>query len=320
MAIAFAGTAPFGAAILKALIDGPSDGRAGLEVALVISQPDKPAGRGKRLQSPPVAQLANERSLRLVQPEKLHSPEMLDLYDELGIDVFIVTAFGQMVREPLLSNYLMLNVHGSILPAYRGAAPVERAIMDGKNETGVAIMQMEAGLDTGPVARELSVPIHIDDDAGTIFSKLEEAGGNALFDVLEAQKNQDLTFTPQTDDGASYAHKIVAADRHLNPNRTSREFHDQVRALSPHIGAWFFIDEQRIGVWKTALLEGESEAHGVFNQPGKVWHDKKRLIVGTKDGAVKLLEVQPPGKKRMDVDQWLHGLRDELKLAIVPEV
>ena len=184
MAIAFAGTAPFGAAMLRALLDGPDDGRPGLDVALVISQPDRPAGRGKQLQSPPVAQLAKERGVRLVQPERMHEPELLELYRELGITTFVVAAFGQMVREPLLSDFLMLNVHGSILPEYRGAAPIERSIMDGRIETGVAIMRMEAGLDTGPVAFEARVPIALDDDAGSIFGKLEAAGAWILFDAL----------------------------------------------------------------------------------------------------------------------------------------
>ncbi|MBC7462590.1 MAG: methionyl-tRNA formyltransferase, partial [Thermoleophilia bacterium] len=215
MAIAFAGTAPFGAAILRGLLDGPADGRAGREVSLVLTQPDRPAGRGKRLTSPPVAELARERGLLLMQPDKLHSDELRALYAELGITTFVVAAFGQMVREPLLSDFLMINVHGSLLPEYRGAAPVERVIMDGRDETGVDIMQMEAGLDTGGVAVEARVPIHLDDDAGSVFAKLGVAGVLALFDALDAADVGTLTFTPQPAAGATYAHKITALDRML---------------------------------------------------------------------------------------------------------
>lgn len=320
MVVAFAGTAPFGAAMLRALLDGPGDGRAGLDVALVVSQPDRPAGRGKKLQSPPVAQLAKERGVRLVQPERMHEPELLDLYRELGISTFVVAAFGQMVREPLLSDYLMLNVHGSILPEYRGAAPIERSIMDGRDETGVDIMRMEAGLDTGPVAFEARVPITLDDDAGSVFAKLEAAGGRILFDALEAADAGTIEFTEQPEDGATYAHKITAVDRALDPARPTREIHDRIRALSPHVGAWLNVDGDRLGIWRTTMLDAPADAHGVFAKPGAIWHDSARLVIGTSDGAIDVLELQPPGKRRMASGDWLRGLRGTLERAEAPQV
>ncbi|MCB0880106.1 MAG: methionyl-tRNA formyltransferase [Thermoleophilia bacterium] len=317
MPIAFAGTAPFGAAMLRALLDGPGDGRpARDDLVLVVSQPDRPAGRGKKLQSPPVAQLAKDRDVRLVQPERMHDPELLELYRELGITTFVVAAFGQMVREPLLSDFLMLNVHGSILPEYRGAAPIERSIMDGRDETGVDIMQMEAGLDTGPIAERARVPIAIDDDAGSVFAKLEAAGARILYDALERADSGTLTFEPQPEDGATYAHKITAPDRMLDPSRTTRELHDQVRALSPHIGAWLTVDGQRLGLWRTEIVDGETEVSG---RPGAVWHDNQRLLIGTADGALDVLELQPPGKRRMPAGDWLRGLRTPLEQATAPE-
>jgi methionyl-tRNA formyltransferase len=318
MAIAFAGTAPFGAAMLRALLDGPGDGRTGLDVVLVVSQPDRPAGRGKKLQSPPVAQLAKERGLRLVQPDKMHDPELLELYQELGIDTFVVAAFGQMVREPLLSDFLMLNVHGSILPEYRGAAPVERAIMDGRSETGVDVMRMEAGLDTGPFAQRARVPISQDDDAGSVFAKLEAAGGRILFDALEAHAAGTLTFEPQPEEGASYAHKITAPDRMLDPALPAQQLHDRVRALSPHVGAWLLVDEQRLGLWRTAVIDTPSDAHEAWGRPGAIWHDEQRMVLGTADGAVEVLELQPPGKRRMAAGDWLRGLRAPLQQATNP--
>jgi methionyl-tRNA formyltransferase len=318
MPIAFAGTAPFGAAMLRALLDGPGDGRPGRsDLALVVSQPDRPKGRGKQLASPPVAELAKERGIRLVQPERTHDPELLDLYRELGIATWVVAAFGQLIREPLLSDHLMLNVHGSILPEYRGAAPIERAIMDGRTETGVDIMRMEAGLDTGPIAQRARVPIAIDDDAGAVFAKLEAAGARILYDALERADAGTLTFEPQPDDGATYAHKITAADRILDPAREARDLHDQVRALSPHVGAWLHVDGERLGIWRTVVTDTDVPVAG---RPGAVWHDQQRLLIGTADSALDVLELQPPGKRRMAAGDWLRGLRTPLERASAPEL
>jgi methionyl-tRNA formyltransferase len=317
MPIAFAGTAPFGAAMLRALLDGPGDGRPGRDdLVLAISQPDRPKGRGKQLASPPVAELANERGLRLVQPERTHDDELLALYAELGIDTIVVAAFGQMIREPLLTDFLMLNVHGSLLPEYRGAAPIERAIMDGRTETGVGIMRMEAGLDTGPVALEASVPISIDEDAGEVFAELEAVGGRILFDALERHDAGTLEFVPQPETGETYAHKITAADRMVDPTRRTRELHDQVRALSPHIGAWLNVDGERLGLWSTRMV---GASHPVSARPGAIWHDQQQLVIGTSDGALDVLELQPPGKRRMAAGDWLRGLRVPLQQATAPE-
>jgi methionyl-tRNA formyltransferase len=317
MPLAFAGTAPFGAAMLRALLDGPGDGRTGRDVALVVSQPDRPAGRGKQLASPPVAALAKERGVRLVQPERMHEDELLQLYRELGIETFVVAAFGQMVREPLLRDFLLLNVHGSLLPEYRGAAPIERAIMDGRTETGVGIMRMEAGLDTGPVAIEARVPIHVGDDAGSVFAKLEAAGGLILFDALERADAGTLEFTPQPKDGATYAHKIVAGDRMVDTARPAAELHDQVRALSPHIGAWLNVDGQRLGLWCTVVAGDDCEVAG---RAGVVRHDQERMFIGCAQGALEVLELQPPGKRRMAAGDWLRGLRMPLREAHLPEL
>lgn len=321
MAIAFAGTAEFGARILEGLLDGPGDGRPGRAVALVASQPDRPAGRGKRLTSPPVAQLARERGLELVQPERLHEAELLRRYGELDIETFVVAAFGQMVREPLLGRYLMLNVHGSLLPALRGAAPVERAIMEGLGETGVGIMRMEAGLDTGPVARERAVPIGVDDDAGDIYARLARVGVTLLHDALEDAEAGQLEFRAQPSDGVTYAHKIDAADRALGLEQPARAVHDRVRALSPHVGAWLHIDGERLGIWRTAACADEVSGRGasqVAGDAGAVWHDAQRLVLGCAEGAVEVLELQPPGKRRMPAADWLRGLRTPLQRATTP--
>jgi methionyl-tRNA formyltransferase len=301
MALAFFGTAPFGAAILDGLL-------ARREVALVVSQPDRPAGRGKQVSAPPVAQLARERGLRLEQPERTHDEDMLATYAELGIDTIVVAAFGQMIREPLLSDYLMLNVHGSLLPKWRGAAPVERSIMAGESQTGVCIMQMEAGLDTGPVCRTGHVDVDMDDDAGVVYERLADVGVELLLDALDAADVGALEFRAQPEHGATYAHKIEAADRRLDLTETERAVHDRVRALSPHIGAWVSIDGQRLGIWRTQI----DPAPPVGLAAGELWHDDQRLVLGCSDGTVDVRELQPAGKRRMPAADWLRGLRAPL--------
>lgn len=318
MGIAFAGTAPFGASILRGLLDGiRSDGQAPepRDVRLVISQPDRPAGRGRRVASSAVVELARERGVRLIQPERMHDPEVLALLTELGITTIVVAAFGQMIREPLLSDFLMINVHGSLLPAYRGAAPVERSIMDGGDQTGVAIMQMEAGLDTGPVAYDAAVAIGIDDDAGVIYARLADIGTQLLSEALDAAEAGTLTFQAQPDHGATYAHKITAADRAIDPTEPARHTHDRVRGLSPHVGAFAMFGTQRVGIWRTRLLDQGAipeAAEESLATTGATWHDTSRLLMRCGDAALEVVEVQPPGKRRMPVCDWLRGLRDPL--------
>lgn len=315
--VAFAGTAPFGAAILDGLIDG-CDGYAGRAVPLVISQPDRPAGRGRKVSSPAVAVRARERGLRLVQPERTHDQEMLDLYAELGINTIVVAAFGQMIREPLLSDMLMLNVHGSLLPAYRGAAPVERAIMDGCAESGVGIMQMEAGLDTGPVAYEARVPIDGELDAGGLYAALAVASIPLLHQAINDAESGTLTWQPQAHDGATYAQKITAADRVIDPRHTVQHVHDQIRGLSPHIGAYVQLGSDRLGVWRSAPTL-DIPGGAALDQPGTVWHDTNRLLMRCQDGVLELIDVQPQGKRRLPAADWLRGLRAPLASATFPD-
>lgn len=313
MAIAFAGTAPFGASILEGLLEQR-------EVALVVSQPDRPAGRGKQLRSPAVAELAKERGLRLLQPEKMHEADVLAVLEELGITTIIVAAFGQMIREPLLSDYLMINVHGSMLPMYRGAAPIERSIMDGHSETGVAIMKMDAGLDTGPVAIQEEVSIEIDDDAGDIYRKTSDLGVRLLVQTLDQVDAGTVEFADQPETGETYAHKIVAEDRALDFAAPARAVHDRIRALSPHIGAFAEVDGLRLTLWKTRIA---SLADLPFDdelgaEPGSTINTHKLMFVRCGDGILEVLELQPAGKRRMPTRDWLGGLRSPVGKLGVP--
>ncbi len=295
--VAFAGTAPFAAGILARLIEHHP-------VELVISQPDRPAGRGRTMRSPIVVEAARQRGLPVIQPERLHDEQPLAELRSRQVDTIVVAAFGQMIREPVLSEFLMLNVHGSLLPEYRGAAPVERAIMDGRSATGVCIMQMEAGLDTGPVAEAVEVPIGSADDAGSVFRELEIAGAAALLRALQRASSGELTFVEQRHDDATYAHKITATDRALDPGAmTARQIHDRVRALSPHIGARLSIDGEVVTIWRTEE----------WTQPlpptaaGTIMVEGAACLLATCDGVVRVVEVQPPGKRRMAVEDWLRG-------------
>lgn len=300
--IAFAGTAPFGASILEGLLERRA-------VSLVISQPDRPAGRGRVMRSPAVVAVARERGLKLLQPEHAHDPEVLVRLGEHGTDTIVVAAFGQMIREPLLSTYTLLNVHGSLLPKWRGAAPIERAIMAGGDGAGVAIMRMDAGLDTGPVAVQEALPLGPEDDAGDLYAHAADVGSRLLHETLDALDAGTATFTPQAEDGATYAHKITAEDRALDARRPVQRVHDHIRALSPHIGTLCVSGGgDRLTLWRSRVPSSPTPNL----EPGAVWHDTERLLLGCADGELEILELQPAGKRRMPTGDWLRGLRSTI--------
>ncbi len=260
--IAVAATAPFGADVLERLA-------ADFEVVELLTRPDKPAGRGRRVAAPPAKVVAERLGIPVEQPAKLD--------DSVGIaaPTVVVCAYGLLIPPMLLDRALWLNVHPSLLPRWRGAAPVERAIMAGDTETGVTIHRTVQALDAGPVAAQRAFPIGPDDDAGVVYARAAEVAAELLRDVLVEDEPE---FTPQPADGVTYAEKIGPADRELDPRAPAHELVNRVRALSPHIGA-------RLG----DLL---------------VW----RARVGD-DGAFEPLEVQPAGGKRMPYDAYLRGRR-----------
>jgi methionyl-tRNA formyltransferase len=207
----------------------------------------------------------------------------------------------------VLDGWPCINVHYSLLPAYRGAAPVERALMDGVTEAGTTIMLMDPGLDTGPIIEQVPVPLARDDDAGSLLMKMADASGPALVRALDALQAGDLASTPQPDKGASIAAKITDADRPIDPRRTAVEIQQQVRALSPHIGATLGIDGQAFKVWRVKPTNAAAV-------PGLV-RDSGRLVLGTASGGLEIVELQPPGKGRMHADAFLRGYRGELALT-----
>lgn len=262
MRLAVAATAPFGADVLRRLASRR-------EVAYVITRPDRPKGRGRKLAAPPAKELAEELGLEVRQPER---PEELG---ELGVDVVVAVAYGALIPKDLLDRALWLNVHPSLLPRWRGAAPVERAIMAGDEETGVAIIRLVEELDAGPIGAMADFPIGIDDDAGVVFARAADMGAELIDGVLTLKQ-----FTPQEGE-PTYAEKIRPEDRLLDWSRPPEELHNRIRALSPHIGARGELHGRTVIVWSSRLV----------------------------DDGLELLEVQPEGGRRMTLEEFERGLR-----------
>ena len=261
MRLAVAATAPFGADVLRRLAKRH-------EVAYVLTRPDRRQGRGRHVGAPPAKQVAEELAIEVRQPDR---PAELG---DPGVDVVVAVAYGALIPKELLERALWLNVHPSLLPRWRGAAPVERAIMAGDTETGVSIIRLVEELDAGPVGAAADFPIGADDDAGVVFDRAADMGSELIDSVLALQR-----FTPQEGE-PTYAEKIGPSDRELDWSRPPEKLHNRIRALSPHIGA-------------------RGELHG---RPVIVW--LSRIV----DGKLEILEVQPEGRRRMTLEEFERGL------------
>ncbi len=291
----YLGTSAFAATVLDRLAQSPH------RPALVVTRPDRPSGRGRRLSPPPVAVRARELGLDVIQPERLHDDEALARIAAAEPEVACVCAYGVLIKEPLLSAYEMINVHPSLLPRWRGAAPVERAIMAGDAETGVSIMRVTEGLDSGAVALRAVEPITPDDDYGSLAARLERLGGDLLVRALDERP----PYVEQDEAGVTYAHKIEAADRALDPARPADELERTVRALRPHIGARIALPGgDYLGVVAARPVDGAVT-------PGRVQANGERLLLGTSDGALELTAIRPPGSRPMAAAEWLRGRPDE---------
>lgn len=297
MRLAFAGTPEFAATILQALVFSPH------EVGLVVSQPDPRKGRGRKTTPTPVASLARSHGLPLQQPARIS-----ELDDSLAtLDALVVAAYGQILRPDTLDATPRgaWNVHASLLPKYRGAAPIERAIMDGETETGVTIMRMDEGLDTGPIALQRSVGIPPDTDAGALTALLAVTGAKAIVESLDYIEEERLTLVEQDSLFATYASKISDEERTIRWDSGVREIHDLVRALAPLVGARTShpaVDGQ-VKIWRTRALAGEA----VDGDAGRIDAGNGRLVVSCRSGAVEVLELQRPGGKRLSARDFLRG-------------
>jgi len=292
----YLGTSDFAAAILERLAAAPPH-----RPSLVITRPDRPSGRGRRISSPPVADRARELGLALEQPAKVNDPSVTEMIEAASPDqrpTVVVCAFGALITDPLLSAFEILNVHPSLLPRWRGAAPIERAIMAGDEQTGVSIMRLTAGLDSGPVCLQGSEQISGEDDFASLSARLQTLGGDLLLKALDERP----PFAEQPEEGITYAEKIVAVDRLLDPGRPAAELERIVRALRPHIGARVAIDDERaIGVTRARLADDPAPP------AGQLAAVEGRLLLGCEPGALELLEVQPPGGRPMDTAAYLRG-------------
>jgi methionyl-tRNA formyltransferase len=293
MRTVYLGTSEFAVAVLDAVAATPH------RPVLVVTRPDRPRGRGRRVQPPPVADRAALLGIETLQPDDVNAEEARAAIAKADPEVVLICAYGALLKEPLLSEHEMLNVHPSLLPRWRGAAPIERAIEAGDEETGVSIMRPTAEFDAGPVCLQRREPIRPDDDYGSLAPRLAALGGELLIETLDTQP----PFREQPDQGITYAEKIEPPDRLLDPSLRAGELERRVRALHPHVGAYIELDGgERLGVRRARLAAG---VDGVA--PGELRAEDSRVLYGAAQGALELLELHPAGRRPMDAGDWLRG-------------
>ena len=298
MKVIFAGTPHFAAVALSALA------AAGHNIVLVLTQPDRPAGRGQKLASSAVAETAERLKLRLDKPLSLKDTTVHEVLRNAGADVMVVAAYGLLLPQAILDipRYGCLNIHGSLLPRWRGAAPVQRAIEAGDIETGIAIMQMDAGLDTGQVLQENRVAITPDDSAATLFEKLTELGATAIVDAL-AELPQ-LSAKPQSTEGVTYAKKIDKSEAPVDWRLPASEIERRIRAFDPFPGCETRAGSERVKIWRARVIDDETPVAA----PGTVVRaDAKLLAVQCGQHQLQWVTVQKPGGKRVAIGEFLRA-------------
>lgn len=299
MRVLFAGTPAFAVRILQGLAENKD-----VELVGVVTQPDKPRGRKGVLTPSAVKEYALSKGLTVYQPVKIKSPEFVEILRRIEADVMVVAAYGQILSEEILNlpKFGCINVHGSLLPKYRGAAPAQFAILNGEKESGVTIMQMDKGMDTGAVLAKVVVPITEDMTSGDLLERLAEAGDGALRRVLAVLGTDTCRPAAQNEDEATYAHLLKREMERIEWVDTARNIHNKVRAFSPEPGAYTFLpDGRQLKVWKSVLAEGNG-------RPGEVLAvEKKSFVVAAGEGALRILQVQPAGKKPMPAGDFLNS-------------
>ncbi len=297
--IIFAGTPDFAAVSLGALLE------AGHTPVAVLTQPDRRAGRGKKVTASPVKALALEHGLTVLQPASLRSDDAAAELAALEPDIMIVAAYGLILPQAVLDipRAGCLNVHASLLPRWRGAAPIQAAILSGDENTGVCLMRMEAGLDTGPVFASDEFAIGDDESAGELHDRIAEAGGRLLVRHLEDIVDGRLDAVPQDDADATYAGKISTADAELDWQRPALELARTVRAFNPVPGAWFMLDEERIKCWQARVIDGDGGSPGQVVAAGK---DGVHVACG--DGTLSLVRLQRPGRRSVSAAEFCSQL------------
>jgi methionyl-tRNA formyltransferase len=311
----FMGTAELACASLRALAES-----APCELVAVVTQPDKPRGRDLKLQPPPVKELALRLNLPVLQPPKARDPQFITELAALKPDLIVVAAYGQILPQSILDlpRYGCLNVHTSLLPRYRGAAPIQWAILNDDAETGVTIMQMDAGLDTGPILSMARTPIAPEDNAQTLHDRLAGLGAKLLVQTIPDYVAGSLHVRPQPVEGASYARKITKEDGHLDWSLPARVLWCRVRGLAPWPGAFIHLPAQPrpllLKIWQAAVVSG---SQGV---PGTVLAtDKSGIVMACGQGALRILELQLEGRRRLSAQEFLMGHPNLLRCQLMGE-
>ncbi len=303
MRIVYMGTPDFAVGALRALYE------AGHEICAVVTQPDKPKGRGKELQMSPVKQFALEKGIEVFQPVRVKRPEAVEKLASWNADVFVVAAFGQILSQEILDmpKYGCINIHASLLPKYRGAAPIQWSIINGETVTGVTIMQMDAGIDTGDMMFKKEVVIADDDTYASLHDKLEQAGAELIVPALEAVEKGEAVRTPQEDAASCYAPMIDKAMGKIDFSRPVCEIERLIRGLNPWPSAYTSYKGKNMKIWEAAPCKETPD--GVPGSINRV--EKDAVYVNASDGVLKVTQLQLEGKKRMQVKDFLLGYRME---------
>jgi len=294
----YLGTSPFAVAVLSRLAESSH------RPSLVVTRPDRPRGRGRKLSPPPAAEAARRLGIEVFQPDSVNTDEARERIASVDPEAVLISAFGALIKEPLLSAYPMYNVHPSLLPRWRGAAPIERAIEAGDRETGVSIMRPTAEMDAGPVCLQAGEPINDDDDFASLSARLEGLGGDLLVNALDRLPE----FVEQPAEGVTIAEKIGPDDRRLDPSAPPEALERRVRALTPHVGAFVELaGGERLGVRRVSVGDPHEAP-----SPGELVARDGRLLFGAAGGALELLTVQPAGGRPMDAGAFLRGHASQL--------
>ncbi|WP_416411422.1 methionyl-tRNA formyltransferase [Pantoea sp. App145] len=299
--IIFAGTPDFAARHLDALLASEH------QVVGVFTQPDRPAGRGNKLTPSPVKVLAQAHDVPVFQPKSLKPAENQHLVADLQADVMVVVAYGLILPKAVLDMPRLgcINVHGSLLPRWRGAAPIQRSLWAGDAETGVTIMQMDVGLDTGDMLYKLACPITEHDTSATLYDKLAQLGPEGMLKTLEQLANGSLQPEKQDEALVSYAEKLSKEEARLDWTLSAAQLERCIRAFNPWPMSYFIVDDQPVKVWQASVLPHQAK------QPGEILHaDKQGIQIATADGVLNLLSLQPAGKKAMSVQDLLNSRRE----------
>ena len=301
MKLVFMGTPDFAATILEGLIASSH------EILAVVTQPDKKKGRGHELSCSPVKELAVRNSLKIYQPVKVKEQQFLDIMNELKPDAIVVAAFGQILPKALLDipRFGCINVHATLLPKYRGAAPIQYAILDGEKETGITIMHMDEGLDTGDIILQESLTIEPDETGGSLFDKMAKLGASLILKALEQIENGTATRTKQDNEKASYVKMITKEMGKLDFSYPAVKLERMIRGLNPWPSAYTFIDGKTLKIWSADVEEDDKNINA---QPGEIVEVRKdAIVVKTGMGKLVIKELQLEGKKRLPADAFLRG-------------